>query len=215
MIYDTGRAAGATRRRILTLLKTEGPASAEELGRVLSISPVAVRQHLSGMESEGLVTSAVERRNVGRPLHRYSISPRGDETYPRQYAELMLDLLDEVAVSDGPGAIAGLFRKRTCRTVQHLAPRFAGRSLRERVAQLETVQSEHGYMPAVTSEGENSYRMVQHNCSVCRIAKAHPSLCEAELQMMRDLMGSDVNVERVEHILCGSRHCTFTFKQVE
>ena len=59
---------GPTRERILDLLKRRAEATARELATALGITPPAVRQHLTALERDGLVTGRTLRRPVGRPV---------------------------------------------------------------------------------------------------------------------------------------------------
>lgn len=58
-----------TRRDILNRLKSNGCSDATTLAEGLSVTPMAIRQHLYDLQSEGLVEARAEPRPVGRPAN--------------------------------------------------------------------------------------------------------------------------------------------------
>jgi len=77
-----------TRRALLEVLKRQGEARADELAAALGITVSAVRQHLAALHGDGLVTHDEVRAGPGRPHHRYRLSERGDNLFPRAYAAI-------------------------------------------------------------------------------------------------------------------------------
>src|SRR5438876_968476 len=100
------RANGITRQEILTALKLDGCRTAEELAHALGISQVAVRQHLTSLEAEQSVVVEIERKGLGRPAHRYRLTPQGDEMFPRKYDALANSMLDELRAWQGDEAVS-------------------------------------------------------------------------------------------------------------
>jgi predicted ArsR family transcriptional regulator len=62
--------------RLLFLLKMRGPQTAAELAKSLRISSEAVRQQLTRLEGESLVSGKAEVRGVGRPVQLYQLDQR-------------------------------------------------------------------------------------------------------------------------------------------
>ncbi len=48
-----------------------------------------------------------------------------------------------------------------------------------------------------------------NHCAICTAAKACTGFCLSELQLFADLLGGDVDVQRVEHVLTGARRCAY------
>src|SRR5690242_18077679 len=106
------RANGITRQEILTSIKRHGAMTAEELARELGISQVAVRQHLASLEAEAIISVSIDRRGLGRPSHRYTLTARGDEHFPRHYDMLANALLDELRVWQGEETVRELIARQ-------------------------------------------------------------------------------------------------------
>src|SRR5690349_12623551 len=122
------RANGITRQEILTCLKIHGSMTAEELAQELGISQVAVRQHLTSLEAEDPIDIQIERKGLGRPAHRYFLTARGDETFPRHYDSLANGLLDELRAWQGETAVTELVQRKRARLIKDWLPRLEGKS---------------------------------------------------------------------------------------
>jgi predicted ArsR family transcriptional regulator len=203
------RANGLTRHEILSSIKSHGAMTAEELGRELNISQVAVRQHLASLEAENIVLVSAERRGLGRPSHRYRLTPVGDESFPRRYDALADMLLEELHVMQGEAVVTELLQRIHTRTVDLLQTRLKDRPLSVRLQELARYQSEIGFMAEVIAEPPTCFRLVKHNCAVCAVARNHPEACCAgELPLLKQLLG-DVEIVREGSILDGDYACTF------
>lgn len=199
---------GYTRREILTAIKVHGSMTADALGKELGISPVAVRQHLAALDAEGMVVTSIERRAVGRPVHRYAVTTRGDETFERRYDALANALLDELRYSQGDEAVEELCARRRARLAASHQLRMEGKSIEERIHELARIQSEEGYMASVEPV-EGGYLLVEHNCAVCQVARRHRAVCNQEIALFRQLLGPRARVERLTIIADGDPACTY------
>jgi len=85
--------------RILATLKRTGSRSVDDLAAALQLAPMTVRQHLTALERDALVSAVESRNGAGRPKHLYSLTERGDAAFPRRYdrfASLLLSELQEL-----------------------------------------------------------------------------------------------------------------------
>ena len=185
--------------------------TADTLANELEISPVAVRQHLAALEAEGLVKTSVERRGLGRPVHRYSVTDGGDETFPRSYDRVANELLDELRLSGGEAAVDAVFAARSERLQTATLVRIHGKSLPDRVVEAARIQSEYGFMAEARKDGDDLL-LVEHNCAICKLAKQNRSACKHELEMIQRMMGDGAQVVRERYILEGDATCTYRIK---
>jgi predicted ArsR family transcriptional regulator len=205
------KANGYTRQEILRSVKLNGSMTADELGRELGISPVAVRQHLASLEAEGLVQTSIERRGLGRPVHRYTITSRGDETFPRAYDHFATSLLDDIRSVLGDQAVVRVFESRRERIAASHKRRLEGRTILEKIEELAKIQSDAGFMAVSTTDGDD-FILSEHNCAICQVARNEPSACAEEMAMFQDLLGSGISVSREKHILSGDSTCTYRIR---
>jgi predicted ArsR family transcriptional regulator len=205
------RANGFTRQEIMAAIKVQGPMTADELASLHGISPVAVRQHVRALEGEGFIRTEVERRGLGRPVHRYSLTAEGDETFPRQYDRLAISLLDEVRSLYGDGGVEKLLVARRKREAAVLRARLAGMPTRERIAALVEAQNSTGHMARVYERGDEIV-FREYNCPICRVAKGHPAACREELELFREVLEPECSVEIEETIGSGAKSCAYRIR---
>src|SRR5207248_11743463 len=131
-------AAMAGRRGILMALKKSGPLRAEDVATQLGITPSAVRQHLTGLHSDGLVEFEEVRSGPGRPKHLYRLTPAAEELFPKTYSDLTNELLD-YAGSTQPGLVDDLFEMRRRRRADEARARLEGKDFDGRVEELTKI----------------------------------------------------------------------------
>jgi len=200
----------STRHMILHLIKTEGSMSVGDLSERLGITEMAVRRHIHALERDGYVASRLVRRTMGRPQHRYELTPGADELFPRTYHALALDLLEEL---EEVGVSADeLFELRRERLARRHAPAMDGQPLPDKVARLADIQNSAGYMASWERE-RDGYVLHEHNCPISRVAERFPQACRCELELFGQLLGT--RVERTECISEGGRKCTYRIYETD
>ena len=81
-------------------------------------------------------------------------------------------------------------------------------SLRQRLTALARIRSREGYMASVVKDA-GGFLLIENHCPICAAAAACQGLCRSELAVFRAVLGSDVVVDRVDHILAGARRCAY------
>jgi predicted ArsR family transcriptional regulator len=203
-------AEARTRQAIIDILKREGPQDAAALAGRLGLSAMAVRQHLYGLRDERLVTFEAQPRPLGRPAKLWRLTAAADKFFPDGHADLTIDLIQAMKQAFGDAGLDKLLAVRTRAQIEAYGRRVKpGDSLPKRLAALAEQRSEEGYMAEARKADDGGYLLVENHCPVCSAAKACTGLCAAELQVFRTVLGSDVKVERSDHILAGARRCAY------
>lgn len=202
------------RRRLLDLLKQEGPLEAAALGRRLGVTATAVRQHLKEMEAEGLVAAEPQARPVGRPVRLWRLTPAADRFFPDGHAELAVELLGALESAFGPAGTERLIAARTARQLAaYRAQVPQDWPLRRKLEALAALRSAEGYMaelqPEAEGEGGAGYLLIENHCPICTAARACSGLCAGELQLFQVILGPGVRIERLDHLLAGARRCAY------
>ena len=205
--------SSSTRRAVLELLKRYGQQTVAQLHEVIGVSCVAVRRHLEALESEGLVRQTTRSLGRGRPAHLYALTRAGHELFPRNYRQLASQLLEAVRAELGAAAIERLFVHRRRALAQQYAERTSGRDLPELASALAAIQDENGYMAEWEQAGHDRWLVREHNCAISGVAEVHPSACNHELALFRQLAGSGVDVDRISHIQSGDRECAYVLRR--
>ena len=195
-----------SRDRILELLlKSEEPLSVQALSAALSISRNAAHQHVMAMEREGLIERGSAIRTKGRPSQGYRLSDAGKSTFPRQYALLARQLLEELSHHLGPEEL----RVAMGRIGLSLADSLRGEIGPDQVPLIAGLMRRLGY-ESQAIDGEEGPEIEAHNCVFHDLAMADPTICEVDLALLRSLSG-----QAVEHRRCmahGQSTCRFAFK---
>ncbi len=200
------------RRAILVRLRQGGPASPDRMAADLGASRTGVLQQLRALEAANLVSHVPERHGVGRPRHLYDVTPEAQDLFPANYDGLATSLLEAVAEIGGRELVHEVFSARRDALAERARRRLDDRvgpdaPLRERVRELAVLQDEQGYLAQSVVGDDGELRIVQHNCAIHRIAGGEPAACAAELEMFRELLGTEV--VRETHIASGDRCCTY------
>ena len=195
-----------TRMRILQLLKMRSGMTVSQLTDALSISQMGIRQHLAILEAEDLVEYYREKQKRGRPRHIYRLTDQASGLFPTTYANFAVGLLHEVAKFNGPGFINKVFKERMKSQLQTYQQRLQGKDLPERVKELARIRDEEGYMASFDEDADN-YVLIEHNCPIAVIAQEYPHVCEIELGLFRQSLGT--KVVREEYLMQGSHRCCY------
>lgn len=199
---------GEPRATILRMLKRDGERSAPELASALAISDVAVRRHLTVLQREGLIVERTARKERGRPVGRYRLTPRGEALFPHRYPELVDDLLRFLEDEHGREGIRAYLRWRQDRETAEYAAVVDGEGLPQRLDQLAAALQDAGF-EALVEESEDGFRLTQTHCAIYEIAREHPEMCAHEAAMFRRVLG-DVQVSRRETLAKGDAACVCT-----
>jgi predicted ArsR family transcriptional regulator len=201
---------GNTRTAVLRLLKTEGPMDSAQLAERLGLTAMAVRQHLYALQREKFVVAEERSGGVGRPTKFWRLTPAADQFFPAAYAELSVALIDALSDAFGAAGVKRVLESRCSRQRAEYADRIApGAPLHEKLQQLARVRTEEGYMAEVKRESKTSYLFIENHCPICAAATTCKGFCDTELALFRSVLGPDVGVERVEHIVSGDRRCAY------
>lgn len=203
----------AAQRRLLMLLKMKGSQTAASLARELGMTNEGVRLHLQRLLELDLVHSTTGSGKVGRPKAMYHLAAKGHRTFPDTHSDLVLQLVASVREVLGEEAMERLIYARERQTIEHYSRELEARQgLESKLEKLVQLRSMEGYMADWQRE-EDHYLFIENHCPICAAATACQGFCRAELNTFQHLLGADVQIERVEHIVKGGRRCTYRIRR--
>jgi DeoR family suf operon transcriptional repressor len=194
-------------QQILRFLKKRGAARAEELAADLGITVSGIRQHLTAMARDGLVTHEERREGPGRPKHVYGLTPFSDSLFPRAYAELTNELLGYLE-GESPELLGLIFEKRAARRLARAQERAAGQSFAGQVRAVAQILDEDGYLADCEERDDGTFVITEHNCAVLGVARQFGHACSSEIAFLREALPG-AEVVRVKHMLGGSHVCAY------
>ena len=199
-----------TKRRIVKMLKTEGPLDAATLAERIGVSAMAIRQHLYILQDEKMVTAKERPVPLGRPAKYWELTRKADRLFPDAYAELSVSLIDSLNDAFGPDGLQRILERRTARQRASYSSRIlSSMPLRRKLQKLAEIRTDEGYMAEVRSEGAGVYLFIENHCPICAAASSCTGLCANELVLFKSILGPGAKVGRVEHILAGERRCAY------
>lgn len=193
--------------QVIEYIKRNGSATIKDLEELLGVTTNAVRQHLQSLQAQGYIERRQVNAGVGRPHHVYTISEKAHELFACHCDDLALTLLEEVFAMEGPERAAMLLGRVGSRLAQRYAASVRGEMLHERVAQLADALYERGVLTDVDVEDENTIILHAYNCPYHELAQEHRAICEMDEEVMRKVLGSDVNLSAC--MMDGHRGCSF------
>jgi predicted ArsR family transcriptional regulator len=198
------------KRQILYLLKMKGQQPAVNLAEQLEVSPMAIRQHLQALQAERLVTYVEQRQAVGRPLKFWQLTGKAMDIFPDRHNDLTQSLLEGIISLFGQSGLEDLIAERTKRQIEAYTSRMASdASWLEKVMTLACIRTEEGYMAEAIQEAPDVWLLSENHCAIATAAKTCSLFCGSEWEVFQALLGSDVQIERVEHLLNGDRRCAY------
>ena len=202
---------------VLYHLKTRGPQTAAQIARRLSVTAMAVRQHLYHLKDTGLVEFNDERRKVGRPARIWKLTSEAAARFPDSHGDLTVEIIGAVRAAFGEAGMDKLLAERTRRQKDEYRARLkpAGTSIAKRAQALSEIRREQGYMAECTRMPDGSMLLVENHCPICAAAATCQGLCREELSLFRSVIGDKAHVERTDHILAGARRCAYRITPAE
>lgn len=206
-----------TRTRVLNAVLEHGPVSARDLGRVLKLTPAAIRRHLDALERDRFIEVTMVRRpgtGAGRPARRYVVAPEGHERLGNDYLGIAADALGALRELGGEEALRTFVEQQFDHMERRYRPTIeaAGDDVAERLDVLVQLLSGDGYAASATTVrvGPARHRVLsaqlcQGHCPLQEIATKHPEFCEAETRMISSLL--DVDIRRLSTLAAGAHVC--------
>ncbi len=199
-----------TKRKIVERLKRVESATATDLAAEFGLTDTALRQHLDALEAAGMVSrSMAEPTGRGRPPVHWQLAPAAAVGFPDRHGELTVELLGSVRSTLGERALDRVIADRSDFQVAAYERSLDGDTeLGERVRRLADIRSDEGYLAEALAD-DGAYLLVEHHCPIRDAATACGALCSAELDVFQRVLGPDVSVTRVQHVLAGDRRCAY------
>ena len=206
-----------TQDHILHRLKTRGPQSVKILSKQLDMTTMGVRQHLSELETKGLVVQTQEERQTrGRPVHLWKLSAAGHGRFPDTHSQTTLELIDVIRSSLGEDKLHELIdsRSRVIESNYKAQLEAASPDLQQQIECLANLRSEEGYMAEVRLLPDG-WMLIENHCPICSAATSCQQFCKSELDIFQRLFAGKATVTRTDHLLSGARRCAYKIASLD
>jgi predicted ArsR family transcriptional regulator len=204
-----------TADRILFLLKTRGAQTAQELAEQLELSSMGARKHLESWHEAGIVHFEDSAEKQGRPSRRWHLSAAGHARFPDRHSELTVQVLHQVRQLFGEQGINQVIAARETEALASYTQATGKlKTLKAKLKALAAIRSQEGYMAEVDVSENGGFLLIENHCPICAAAKECQNFCRSELSIFQQVLGSDYQVDRSEHLHSGARRCVYMIKPV-
>lgn len=197
-----------TRSAVRELLLERGALTASQIGATLGLTAAGVRRHLEHLVGSGEVES-VRRRPAGtrgRPAKAFQMTAAGRrDTAVHGYDALAADALAALRRIGGSDAVSDFARERVRSVIGHVRPASGPEDVARAARDIADALTVAGYASSIEDAGQG-VQICQHHCPVWNVASRFPELCEAEQDVVSEIVGT--HVQRLSTIAAGNCACT-------
>lgn len=202
-----------TKDEILQLLKTFNEQTVAKLSQKLNITEMAVRRHLQNLENDGYITSSLIRKSLGRPLSVYTLTEKGEDTFPKQYKDVLLDFVGFLEEKGEEELVLQFFENKFKEIYDTTAIDIENSSFTEKVEHVAKLQDAQGHMVEYDIINDsNTAEVKQSHCTISQLATHYPSVCECEKKMIQKFFPNQ-EVELHCSLSNGDKACAFLIKE--
>lgn len=197
-----------TRRKIILTLKKNGEMTVEDLSKLINITPMGVRQHLLILEKKGIVEYLSVKQGVGRPRFLYRLTESADNLFPKNYQNLVLDILTDIEEREGRGKIGEIFRRRKEKLYNERIHFLSEKTnLRDKVSTLAELMDRADNIIEI-EENDRYFQLKQYNCPIHKVAIRYKEACINDHELMKELTGVRNTIHK-ERISDGAKACIY------
>ncbi len=193
--------------QIIEFMQRNGSATIKDLEQLLGITTTAVRQHLNTLQVEGYIERKTVHAGVGRPHHTYTVTAKTHEVFACHCDDLAMTLLEEVFALEGQERTNQLLARVSNRLANKYQHSVRSTLLTERVDELADALYQRGVLTDVHTHDDNTIVLHTYNCPYHELAQDHREICEMDEAMMRQVLGSEVNLQAC--MMDGHQSCSF------
>ena len=199
-----------TAERVLYLLKTRGPQTAQEIADALELTSMGARRQLESWQEKGMVEWQDFAEKIGRPTRRWQLSADGHARFPDRHGDLTVQIIHQVRQLFGEKGLDKLIAAREQETeAQYIAALEKAKSLKAKVKVLSDARHAEGYMARMEVQADGSLHLIEDHCPICAAAQSCQQFCRSELAIFQRVLGDNCSVERIEHLQAGARRCVY------
>ncbi len=197
-----------TKEKIFQALRSKGQMTVSELADAFQITPIAIRHHLTSLQTEGMVEVREERHGVGRPRQVYKLTPNAMDRNTSRYYQFTNLLLDQLKEHLSPEMVDKLLLEVASSMAGDWKKELDALPFPRRLDRLVELLTQEGFVARVEPSGPGRYCLTELACPYSRISLTHPEVCALDASMLSRALGTDV--ERTSCIRSGSDSCTYS-----
>ena len=166
----------------------------EQLATHLGVSRNAVRQHVTALERDGLVTAQGMRAGSRRPSRTYGLTESGAEEFPRRYDLLALSLLEALRDTVGDETTETVLNALVDKVAARWLPALERLEPGTRAAEVVQLMNKLGYHARGVTGAGSASGIEAVNCVYHRVARETRIVCRFDERLLSRLLGETVSL---------------------
>ncbi len=200
--------------RAIWILKNKGEQTIKEIAKELNVTTEGARFQLLKLANEGFVKSESRSKGRGRPQQIWSLTEQGHNKFPDTHSGLTVKLIEKIRQNLGEEALDEIISAAGEDNIEKYQQVIKkDDTLEERVKKLAEIRSREGYMANYEKNDDGSFLLTENHCPICSAAKTCQGFCKAELHTFQTVLGKEIQIKRVNHILSGARRCAYKIEK--
>jgi len=177
----------STRGKVLFLLKKRGPCTVAYLSQQLELTPNAIRQHLSALERDNLISQQPVKTGPNKPAMAFSLTSNAESFFPKRYETLLSKLVDGLEKKQGRAVVCRLLSDLGDSLAEGYTSHFSSLDFEERMREVSRIMEESGSIPDWEING-HGWELRDYNCPYSAAARANPAVCEVQSGFLQKLL---------------------------
>lgn len=201
--------------KAISILKNKGDQTIKEIAKELDVTTEGARFQLLKLSNEGLVKSESRSKGRGRPQQLWSLTAKGHARFPDRHPKLTVTLIEKIKQNLGEDVLNNLiFSAGEDNILQYKKEIKSSDSLEDRIKKLAEIRTSEGYMATyIKDDKDSSFMLIENHCPICEAAKSCQGFCKSELNTFKVVLGENIQIKRLNHILEGARRCTYKIEE--
>ncbi len=200
--------------KAVSILKTKGEQTIKEIANELGVTTEGARFQLLKLSNEGLIKSESRSKGRGRPQQVWSLTAKGHARFPDTHSGLTVKLIEKIKQNLGEEALNEIIYAAGQDNILRYKDQInADDSLEDKLTKLAAIRTSEGYMARFEKDEDGSFMLIENHCPICEAAKTCQGFCKSELNTFKTILGENVQIKRVHHILEGARRCAYKIEE--
>lgn len=175
------------KQQLLRILKKDPDSTIKTIMSYFTVSEVAVRRHLHELIQQGFINENIIKQDLGRPYHTYTLTKKGHLTFPNQYEQLPVELLNDLEELQGSKAVEKLLDKRLEREEALYRVHVTAENFDKKIAEIARIQDKKGYMVEYEKTIDGNYIIKNYHCPIMNVANEYQQVCNNEKKLFQNL----------------------------
>ena len=182
-------------RGFLDQLHRLGSGTVSEICGSVGVTATAVRQRLVRLQGQGFVSRVMVRSGRGRPHFVYQVSESGLKQLGENYSDLALILWQEMQSIEEPVLRDRVVRRVRESMVRRYGSTDRGRSLSDRMRQLQVSLTDRGFDVELDMSGDLPI-LRENSCPYQELASTDAGICGLESEVFGEVLGTKMTLTK-------------------